>query len=130
MHHIGRHDCLLEVLGGQCAQVGHFVRVDGHLRRVATVVDIGSADEREILLVGNGEDDTAVAVLEDVSIVVVKQLRHDDVATLHQPHGSPRFGVEGLLDEALRPGARSIHYGAGVHGSLDAIGRLQRGLPT
>ena len=48
------------------------------------VLDVGGADQREVALVGNREDDALVGVLEDVGVVVVEQPRHDDVAALDQ----------------------------------------------
>ena len=50
----------------------------------AVVLDVGRADQREVALVRNREDDPLVGVLEDVGVVVVEQLRHDDVAALDQ----------------------------------------------
>ena len=53
--------------------------------RVALIVLIGGADQREIVLVGDGEDDAAVLVLEEIGARIVELLRHDDVAALDQP---------------------------------------------
>ena len=50
----------------------------------AVVLDVGGADQREVALVGDGEDDALVGVLEDVGVVVLEQPRHDDVAALDQ----------------------------------------------
>ena len=46
------------------------------------IVEVGGADQREVVLVGDGEEDAAVGVLEDVAAVVLVQPRHDDVAAL------------------------------------------------
>ena len=50
----------------------------------AVVLDVGRADQREVALVRDREDDPLVGVLEDVGVVVVEQPRHDDVAALDQ----------------------------------------------
>jgi hypothetical protein len=50
------------------------------------VVAVGGADQGEVGLVGDGEDDAPVAALEDVGAVVVEQPARDDVAAAHQAH--------------------------------------------
>ena len=44
--------------------------VDARRGRVALDLDVGGADQREVALVGDGEDDALVGVLEDVGVVV------------------------------------------------------------
>ena len=45
------------------------------LRGIAVIVAVGGADQREVALEGNGEDDAPVRVLKDVGAVVVVELR-------------------------------------------------------
>ena len=130
MDHLRWRYWLLEVLRGQSAQVRSFISIDGYLCRIAAVVHIGGADEREVLLVRNGKDDATVAVLEDVGVVVVEKLRHNDVTALHQANRGTGLGVERLLHETLCPWARSVHHGAGVHRAFGAVGGQQGGLPA
>ena len=47
---------------------------------------IGGADEGEICLVRNGEDDAAIFALEEIALVVIKQAAGDDVAAAHKAH--------------------------------------------
>ena len=61
------------------------------MRGVAREIEVRRADQREVVLVGDGEDDAAVLILEDVGLAVVEQPAHDDVAALHEPHA--RGGV-------------------------------------
>ena len=55
-------------------------------RRIAQIVLVGRADQREIILVGDGEDDAAIPVLEEIGARIVEFLLDDDMAALHQPH--------------------------------------------
>ena len=48
--------------------------------------DVGGADEGELLLVGDREDDPLVRVLQDEGFLGVEELRHHDVAALHEAH--------------------------------------------
>ena len=72
------------------------------------MLDVGGADEREIALVRNREDDALVGVLEDVRVVVVEQLAHDDVAALDQPQRACRVGPDVLAQELRRPGPGGV----------------------
>src|SRR3546814_9222996 len=44
-----------------------------------------SADQCKAVLMGNGEYDPAIRLLQDISMVAVIEPRHDDMATLYQP---------------------------------------------
>jgi len=56
-----------------------------HDSGVAAIFEIGGSEEREVLLVGNGENDAPVLVLEHVREAVAEQPRHDHVTALDQP---------------------------------------------
>ena len=99
--------------------------------RVALQLDVGGADQREALFVGDGEDDALVGVLEDVGVVVFEAARHDDVAALHQAQalGGQRFAarwLRHLAQEALGPRAGGVDQRARLHRALAAIARAQR----
>ena len=83
--HIGWGDRVGEVLVRGIAQIGDLMRRNRDPGEVPGEIDIGGADQRELALVGDGKHDAAVGVLEDIGIVVVEQLRHDDVAAPDQP---------------------------------------------
>ena len=83
-------------------------------RRVALVLAIGGADHGETVQIGDGEDDAAVFVLQDVGVLAFVQLRHDDVAALDQADTVGRLLFQVVLDEARYPGAGGVHQGAGA----------------
>ncbi len=48
------------------------------------VVGIGGADQGEVVLLGDGEADARVGQLEDIGVMVVEQLGHDDMRSAHR----------------------------------------------
>ena len=72
-------------------------------RRIANIVAIGRADQREIAFVGNGKYHAAVGVLEQVGAVVVEQLGYDDMRALHQAHVAARALMSERARRPLRP---------------------------
>ncbi len=87
--HVRRLDRLGQIFADGSTEIFDFLGRGLHLGGVAVVVAIGGADQREIVLVGNDEDNPAVAVLEHVGAVVGIEFRHHDVGALHQPHFGP-----------------------------------------
>ena len=77
-------DRLDEIFAGGGAEIIDLGIADFHLGRIAVIVLIGGADEGEILFVGNGENDAAIGVLEEVGARIVELLLHDDMAALHE----------------------------------------------
>ena len=57
---------------------------------IAVEVLVGGADQGEVLLVGDGEADAPVGILEDVGAVVIEEPVDDDVAALDEPVGLGR----------------------------------------
>ena len=75
-----------EIFAGRVAQIVDLgVADDGTSCGSPAIVLVGRADQRELVLVGDGEDDAPVAVLEEIGARIVEFLRDDDVAALHQP---------------------------------------------
>ncbi len=76
--------------------------------------NVGGADERELALIGDREDDALVLVLEDEGLIAVEEFRHHDVAALDEPHVlvgvEAEFGVENIRHE----GAARIDDDAGA----------------
>src|SRR5207342_1191366 len=64
--HILRLHGLGQVLACRSAEVFDLLDRRLYLGRVTVVIAIGGADQREIALIGNDEDDAAVGVLEHV----------------------------------------------------------------
>src|SRR3546814_5874188 len=73
-HHVSGRDLALEVGVHRIAKVARLRLRDGDPRRVAVEVDVGGADEGEIVLVGNRKDDAPVGVLEDVGKGVLEEI--------------------------------------------------------
>ncbi|KAK0329722.1 hypothetical protein LTR94_035597, partial [Friedmanniomyces endolithicus] len=61
------------------------------------MIPVGRADQGEVALIGNGEEDPAVGQLEEIGMIVIEQARHDDVRSAHQPNmaiGRPMRAVQ------------------------------------
>src|SRR3546814_20376681 len=100
-----RSDLALEVCVHRIEKVARLRLRDGDPRRVAVEVDVGGADEGEIVLVGNRKDDAPVGVLEDVGKGVLEEPRHNDVGALHQAQRQALAEAGALLDELRGPRA-------------------------
>ncbi|MDF9862658.1 hypothetical protein M2437_001640 [Methylorubrum pseudosasae] len=55
---------------------------------------IRGADQGEVALVGNGEDDAPVGLLQDVGLIALIESPNDDVAPLDEAHLRPGFDGE------------------------------------
>ena len=93
------------------------------------LLDVGGADQREVVLVGDREDDPLVGVLEDVGVVVLEQARHDDVAALDQPQ-VPRRQRLALAARATPRRKASAHGPGGVDHGARAHGALAPSAPS
>ena len=76
--------------------------------RVVVDGDVGGADQRIPVLVGNDEDDALVGVLQDVGVVFRVHARHDDVAALDVPHARADRRVADLAQHVADPGAGGV----------------------
>ena len=76
------------------------------------MVGIGGADQREVLLVGDCEEDPPVGQLEEVGEGVVVKFFHDDVAAAHQPHPALRAFAR-PVEQVEHRGAGGIDHRAG-----------------
>jgi hypothetical protein len=134
--HVGRHHGFLEIAAGLGAEVGDLVIADVRgAGVVALEFDVGGADQGEVVLIGNREDDPLVRVLEDVGVVVREQARHHDVAALDQPQalGSQRLALGrtgNAAQEGFGPRAGRIHHGACAHGAPPALPRFEHRAPA
>ena len=91
---------------------------------------IRRADQREIGLVGDGEDDPAVLTLEEIALVVIEEAPCDDVAAADQPHVVGRIASHLVAQDRAHPGSTGIHQHPGAGGALGAgFGILQHDLP-
>ena len=48
------------------------------------MVAVSGADQREVALIGDGEENPLVGQLKEIGIVMVEQTRHDDVRSAHE----------------------------------------------
>ena len=67
------------------------------------MIQIRGADQREVLLIGNGEEDPVVHVLEKVGLVVGELAPDDDMAAAHQPYLVGAFGFNVLAQQSSVP---------------------------
>ena len=96
----------------QRAQIRDLRVVDDHPVGAAAVLDVGGADQREVIFIGNRKDDATVRMLENISIGMVEQLFDHDVAALDQPHGFLR-GLRGSgVEKARRPRSGGVDHAA------------------
>ena len=88
------------------------------------IVLVGGADQREIALIGDGENDPAISILKNIASVMIKQARHDDVAAFHEADAFGRIHANHLVERLGHPGACSVHKNAR---SVVPAGALPRG---
>jgi hypothetical protein len=110
--HVLRAHGIAEIRAGSGAEVGDLGRARAHRVRRAGMILVGGADQREIALVGNGEHDAPVAVLEDVGPVVPVEARHHDMASPDEAHARRRVPAGDLREDPCDPGARRIDESA------------------
>ena len=105
-----------EVLAGRLQEVVGFLSGDRRIAGIAGVVAIGGADEGEVALIGNREDDPPVFLLEGVTAAVVEQSPDDNVASLNKAHGGRAVGPGNVPKHIVHPGTGSIHHHPGAEG--------------
>src|SRR5262249_4123025 len=127
---VGRFDLRHEVAVDDLAQIVDLVGRDLHVGGIAVIRQVGGADQREVALIGNGEDDAAIGVLQDVGLRSVEEAAHANVAALDQPQPLARLQAEGRVEEAGDPGPSRIDEAAGAHAPALAAGPvLDRRVP-
>jgi hypothetical protein len=57
-----------------------------HIAGVALVILVGCADQRKIVFIRNGEENSSVRILEEIAALVIVKLARNDMRTLHKPH--------------------------------------------
>jgi hypothetical protein len=119
--HVGGRDLALEIDVHRITEVARLLLRDRHLAGIAREIDVGGADQREVILVGNRKDDAPVGILEDVGEVVIEELRHHDVRALHQAQRLGAVQAGALFDELGGPGPGGIHQGAGQDLALRTV---------
>src|SRR3569832_2588982 len=128
--HIGRLHRFGEIFADGGAEIFDLRRGRFHEGGIAVVVLIGGADQREVILIGNDEDDAAVAVLEHVGAVVIVELAHHDVRSLHEPHFRPRVDARSRRQHLFAPWAAGVDQHARAdHRALAASSILRRHFP-
>ena len=74
----------MEVARGLTAKIIDLPGIDVRGGGIGMMLDIRGADERELCLVGDREHDAPIACLEDIGVGMIEELRHDDMAALHE----------------------------------------------
>ena len=119
-----------EILARSRAEIVALLLADRDVLRIALVVTVGRADQRELSLIGNGEDDALVRVLEEIGPGIVELLANDDVTALHQPDMTCLVATDGCAQHPVDPRPRRIDEHAGtVNRSLAGEAVLQRDFP-
>ena len=112
MDDVRRRDGAAEILRDSPAEIFGLGLADGDVRRVALERLVGGADQGEILLIRDGEDDSAVIVLQNVCLSSVILTAQHDVAAFDQARplaaGEPGAVVQHVGD----PRPRGIDQGA------------------
>ena len=120
-----------EIAVHRLAQVSDFLFRYLNLARIAAVLDIGSADQREISFIWNRKDDALVRVLKNVRVIVIEQTFGSDVASLDQTNMVLRRGMQGAVQQAGYPGSGGVDHTTRLGFSrLASQGRLQSGVPV
>ncbi len=78
-HHILGPDRICKIFANRVAKIFDLLGRRLHLGRIAVIVAIGGTDQREVVLVGNDKNDSAITVLEHVGTIVLVQFAHHDV---------------------------------------------------
>ena len=98
---------LTEIAVRRIAEIGDLGGGHRHDRGIAGEGARDAADQREIALIGAGEDQPLVAVLEHIDAVRIEESGHHDLADLHRRGLRHRLAQDGLSDEP-GPGAGGV----------------------
>ena len=109
MNDVIRANGCLEILADRLAKVFDLAFRNLHFARFGVVIDIGRSDQRKVIFIGNGEDDAAVAVLENETAVMVEETLHHDVAALHQTHVRGAIGPDDPGQHLRNPRPPGVH---------------------
>ena len=63
---VGCLDGLCKIFAGGSTEIGNLLVGRDDFGRIALIIAIGCADEGEIALIGNREDDPAILILENI----------------------------------------------------------------
>ncbi len=121
---VGRRYRPAQIVADRLKQIGFLLRGDRGVGGIAGIILIGGADQREVVLVRDGEADPAVGVLEDVAAVVPEQPPHHDVASFHKANASLGVLPDHLAQHVRYPRPGSVHQHPGRRFLQPAI-RLQ-----
>src|SRR6185312_6974744 len=95
-------------------QISFFFLLDTRCTRASELGPLGRADQREIFLERQREDDATVAMLKRVAVIGAGYARHNDVAAFHQPDCWRRSATRARHEprHVADPWARRVDYGA------------------
>ena len=105
-----------EIFGDGGEQIVDLAVVDRDVRRIAGEIEVGGADQRVIALVGNGEADAAIGILEDVGAVVFVKAVDDDVTAFDEADLGRRVQPDDAGDDIAYPRAAGVDQRASVDG--------------
>ena len=106
-HLLGAHGAG-EVAAGHVTEIGNLCWIRRGGGGVAGEFTLGGADQGEIPLIGKGEKNPAVGVLEDIGPVVIEEAGQDDMAAPDEAGLAGFRAVEAVADHFSDPGAGCV----------------------
>ncbi|MNZ72680.1 hypothetical protein D3C78_910660 [compost metagenome] len=97
-------------------QVVDFVIVDLHIFRIAVILHVGGADDREFVIPWDHEDDTMVFVLQNIGLWLIVYTRYHDVAAFDQTDAIRGFQLQTIVEEVFHPWTGGVHQALGAPG--------------
>src|SRR5262249_29157952 len=97
-----------EIVARRATKIDALRLSDRRRTRIAAIVAIGRADQREVVLIGNGEDDAAIPVLEEIGSRPFEFLRYDDVAALDKSNVVHIVLPQRRRKDLIDPGSRGV----------------------
>lgn len=121
---IFRLDRLFEIFRRRIAEIDGLLFGDPDILGIGGIVAVGGADQCEVALVGDGEDDAVVGVLKEIGSHIVELLFHDDMAALDEADMMGFVLAEGGTNDMVDPGTGGIDQHAGLMAVIAAGDRI------
>ncbi len=102
-------ELLFEVAVVDLQQIANFALVDLNVFRIALVLHVGGADDREFIHPRDHKDDTLIFVLQNVRLLLGVHARHHDMAAFNQADTVRRWQVHPVVKELFHPWTGRVH---------------------
>ncbi len=90
-------------------QIVDLVIVNLHALRVAFVLHVGGADNRELVHPRDNKHNTVIFILQNVRLLLGMHARHHNVAAFDQADTVRGFQLQAVIKQLLHPRAGGIH---------------------